>query len=188
MLRLEITKRTDSRLLKRMENHYSQPKGFVGRNICYAIYYNEIYYGHIVWGSATKHLPGRHTYLNTSEKELNSIANNLFYNISKVDDKYPKRNFTSFVLNESIKQLQKDWYLKYKCKVVGLETLVEKPRTGELYLKSGFEIVGETKGFTCKRVRGYSSEKWGGKRVWNKDPNTLRPKIVLCKRIHLEGL
>lgn len=68
MLRLEITKRTDKRLLERMKGHYSQPKGFVGRNICYAIYYKDIYYGHIVWGSATKHLKGRHEFLKTSEK------------------------------------------------------------------------------------------------------------------------
>lgn len=58
-LRLEVIKRTDPRILANMSIHYSQPKGFVGRNICYAVLYNSIYYGSIVGGSATKHLPGR---------------------------------------------------------------------------------------------------------------------------------
>ena len=51
MIILTQTKRTDSRLLQLMHNHYSQPKGFVGRNICYAITFNDIYYGHIIGGS-----------------------------------------------------------------------------------------------------------------------------------------
>ena len=67
MLELIITKRTDERLLHRMKNHYSSPKGFVGRNICYAIIYNDIYYGHIVGGSATRFLPGRNEYLRVSQ-------------------------------------------------------------------------------------------------------------------------
>jgi len=59
MLLLQIVKRTDARILENMKNHYSQPKGFVGRNICYAILWNNKYYGSIVGGSATLHLPNR---------------------------------------------------------------------------------------------------------------------------------
>ena len=180
------TKRTDPRLLARMAIHYSQPKGFVGRNICYAIYYNSIYYGHIVFGSATKHLKNRHKFLGTSDRDLGAICNNLFYNISKVDGKYPKRNFTSLVLSEAMKQVQKDWIIKYKTVLKGFETLVEKPRTGELYLKAGYSIVGETVGFTCKRTSGKSTDGWSGKRVWNTDPNTLRPKTIFCKKVNFQ--
>lgn len=182
MLVLQQTKRTDPRLLARMEIHYSQPKGFVGRNICYAIYYNGVYYGHIVWGSATKHLPNRFSFLGLDSSKLNSIANNLFFNISKVEGKYPKRNFTSYVLKESLKQVKQDWKIKYGETLLGYETLVEKPRTGELYLKAGFTLIGETKGYTCKRVSGTSTDNWSGKRVWNTDKDSLRPKLVLCHR------
>ena len=45
MLNLQMIKRTDPRILENMSIHYSQPKGFVGRNICYAVLYDGIYYG-----------------------------------------------------------------------------------------------------------------------------------------------
>ena len=184
MLDLHIVQRTDWRLLERMRTHYSQPKGFVGRNICYAIYYNEVYYGHIIGGSATKHLKGRHEYLNTTDKDLNCIVNNIFYNISKVNGEYPKRNFTTYVLKEFVKKIQIDWFTKYGDVVKGIETLVEKPRSGELYLKAGFKAVGETIGYTCKRIGGKdSTESIGGKRIWNRDKSMLRPKIVLCYKL-----
>lgn len=188
-LRLEVTKRTDPRLLARMAIHYSQPKGFIGRNICYAVYYNEVYYGHIVGGSATKHLQGRYEYLGLSKDNLNNIVNNLFFNINKIDGKYPTRNFTSKVVKKFIEVITLAWELKYGDRVLGFETLVEKPRTGDLYRKIGFAVVGETKGYTCKRVSGVGVDGWSGKRVWNTDKNSLRPKLVLCyKVIHtIEG-
>jgi len=181
MLELIITKRTDVRLLERMSTHYSQPKGFVGRNICYAIMYNNIYYGHIIAGSATRFLPGRNEYLNMNITQLNNVINNIFYNISAPPNtKYPKRNFTTYVLKEFIKQSQLDWFNKYNDKVIGFESLVELPRTGELYLKANFVKTGVTKGYTCKRVSGNGTDNWTGKRIWNTDKNSLKPKIVLC--------
>jgi hypothetical protein len=163
-----------------MENHYSKPKGFVGRNICYAIFYNEIYYGHIVAGSATRFLPNRNEFLGITINEINCVINNIFFNVTPVDGKYPKRNFTSFIVKNFVIQAKKDWEDKYGDVCLGFETLVEKPRTGELYLKAGFTLVGETKGFTCKRVSGKGSDNWSGKRVWNTNPEELRPKNVLC--------
>jgi hypothetical protein len=179
---LQITKRTDDRLLSLMENHYSQPKGFVGRSICYAISYDDIYYGHIVGGSATRFLPGRNEFLGINLDSLNSVVNNIFYSIHKVDNNYPLRNFTSKVLSTFESTVVKDWYVKYEDVVIGFETLVEKPRTGELYKKAGWVVVGETIGYTCKRVAGEGSDSWSGKRVWNTDKESLRPKIVLCKK------
>lgn len=187
MLQLKITKRTDSRLLERMENHYSQPKGFVGRNICYAIYYDNVYYGHIVGGSATRFLPGRNEFLGTDIKQLNHIVNNVFYNISKVDDKYPTRNFTIKVLQQFVKQCTQDWEEKYGDKVLGFESLIEKPRTGDIYIRSKWILVGETVGYTCKRIKGKGTDKWTGKRVWNTDKNSLRPKLVFCYKINTDA-
>jgi hypothetical protein len=177
MIKLELTKRTDKRLMERMKNHYSQPKGFVGRNLCYAIYYNNIYYGHIVAGSATRFLPNRNEFFNITIKQINNIINNIFYNISKVDGRYPIRNFTSKVLKEFMKQSSKDWENKYGDKVIGFETLIEKPRTGELYKKVGWIEIGETIGYTCKRVAGKGTDSWTGKRIW--DTKNLRPKKVI---------
>ena len=58
-LELVQCKRTDSIVLANMAIHYSQPRGFVGRNICYRIEYDGICYGSIAGGSSTLHLPGR---------------------------------------------------------------------------------------------------------------------------------
>jgi len=182
MIKLIQTKRTDSRLLERMKIHYSKPKGFVGRNICYAVYYNDVYYGHIIGGSATMHLKGRHEFLGTQKKDLNNIVNNIFFNVQKVNDKYPLRNFTTKVLLEFENKISNDWFLKYGDFVFGFETLVEKPRTGELYKRAGWVVVGETVGYTCKRAKGKGTDNWSGKRVWNTNKDELRPKIVLCKK------
>lgn len=183
MLQLTITKRTDPRLLQRMAKHYSQPKGFVGRNICYAIEWADEYYGHIVGGSATRFLPGRNQFLGVLQPaDLNKIVNNLFYNISPLlTKKYPQRNFTSLVLDNFCEQIRKDWELQYGEVVLGFETLIEKPRTGELYRRAGWIELGETIGYTCKRDGGKGTDSWSGKRVW--ETKNLRPKLVLAKRV-----
>lgn len=180
MLEFIITKRTDERLLKSMEVHYSKPKGFVGRNICYAIMYDKVYYGHIVGGSSTLHLPGRHEFLCTDKNLLNNIVNNTFYHVEKVNNEYPKRNFTTLVLKEWIAQISNDWHQKYGNTVLGFESLIELPRTGECYRRAGWTQVGQTVGYTCKRTCGTGTDNWSGKRVWN--TKELRPKLVFCKR------
>jgi hypothetical protein len=42
--------------------------------------------------------------------------------------------------------------------------------------KDGWRLVGQTKGYTCKRIAGNSTDSWTGKRVW--DTKNLRPKLV----------
>ena len=185
MLELVTTKKSDDRLLDRMKIHYSEPWGFVGRSICYAIIYSGIYYGHIVGGSATRFLPGRNAYLRVSPYYINEVVNNIFYNISKVNGEYPRRNFTSFVLASFVQKRQVDWENKYKDRVKGFEALVEKPRTGELYRRAGWKLVGETKGYTCRREAGDGGEEWGGgRRIWNRDEKSLRPKLVFCFKVN----
>lgn len=178
MLKFELTKRTDSRLLELMAVHYSQPKGFVGRNLCYAIYFDSIYYGHIVGGSATRFLPGRNEFLVTNIDNLNHIVNNIFYHVEKRNGEYPKRNFTSYILKEWIEIVSKDWETHYGDSVLGFESLIELPRTGDCYKKAGWSCVGETIGYTCKRVSGESTDTYTGKRIW--DTKNLRPKLVFC--------
>ena len=182
-LLLSVTKRTDTSLLDLMNRHYSKPKGFVGRNICYAITYNDIYYGHIVGGSSTMHLAGRDDFFNltkdTKLENLKRIVNNIFYHIEKHNNKYPTRNFTTKVLRTFCNTVVNDWEEKYGDEVIGFESLVELPRAGELYLKDKWTLVGQTKGFTCKRTKGKGTDNWSGKRIW--DTKNLKPKLVFCK-------
>jgi len=176
-LTLLTTTRSDPYLLESLRRHYSKPDGFVGRTICYAIFYDWKYYGHIVGGSATKHLPGRNAFFGTDN--LNLIANNIYFHIEKVDDNYPVRNFTQKVICLWRTQIQQDWYEEYGDRLVGFESLVEPPRKGEIYIRDGWEQIGITKGYTCKRVAGRGTDKWGGKRVWN--TKELRPKLVFAR-------
>ncbi len=173
---LSQTKRTDPRLLSLMERHYSQPRGFVGRNICYAVMYGSEYYGHTIAGSATRFLPNRNEWFGVSIKELNKVINNIFFHIEKVAGKYPIRNFASKVVKEFVKVAGKDWQVKYGDIPVGFESLVELPRKGDVYLRAGWALIGQTKGYTCKRIAGKGTDSWTGKRVW--DTKNLRPKKV----------
>lgn len=177
-----MIKRSHPELVANMGRHYSQPKGFVGRNICYEVSCGSTVYGHIVGGSATLHLVGRDEFFGvapeTKRESLLGIVNNIFYHIEQGAG-YPKRNFTTRVLRAFREQVAVDWRAKYGQDVTGFETLVELPRTGELYRRDGWVEVGVTKGQTCKRVAGKGTDSWTGKRVW--DTVNLRPKRVFCR-------
>lgn len=163
-----------------MQLHYSQPEGFVGRNICYAILHGGQYYGHIVAGSATKFLPGRNEYFDINISQLNNVVNNIFFNVSKVDGRYPIRNFTTWILQQFRKEVSVDWKEKYYDKVIGFETLIELPRKGECYQRDHWVPISVTDGYTCKREGGTGTDSWSGKRVW--DRVNLKPKLVLCRK------
>lgn len=181
-MKLTIVKRTAPKLLEEMKRHYSAPKGFVGRNICYEITHDGHCYGHIVGGSATRHLPGRNNFLGLdATKRLNDIVNNIFFHIEPKDGKYPFRNFSTAVVKAFEDHIVLDWKTKYGNDVIALETLVEVPRTGECYRRAGWTQVGVTVGYTCKRVAGKGSDNWTGRRVW--DTKNLRPKNVLIKKV-----
>lgn len=179
MVRLVQTYRTDSRLLETMAYHYSQPKGFVGRNICYAIYWDTVYYGHIVAGSATKNLKERDNFFPMTTMTLNNIVNNVYYHVEKMEDRYPCRNFATRVLSVWRETVKVDWLSKYGDIVEGFETLIELPRVGECYRRDNWRFVGFTKGYTCKRVAGKGTDSWSGRRVW--ETNILYPKRILVR-------
>lgn len=166
----------DQILQRMMQEHYSQPKGFVGRQLFYHIFYEDRFYGCIAFGSATLHLPGRNKYPN-----LNNGMNNIFYHIQKLNNKYPCRNFTTKALLAAEPIAINDWCNYYRNEVYWLESLVELPRTGDLYKKAGYINVGITKGYTCKRIAGKGTDSWGGQRVW--DRINLRPKLVFIKEL-----
>ena len=181
MLELQQIKRTDPRILANMSIHYSQPKGFVGRNICYAVLFDNVYYGSIVGGSATLHLPNRNEFFQIDKTKLNNIVNNIFFHIEKADGKYPLRWFSVEVIKEFRNKIINDWKLKYNDEVIGFETLVELPRTGECYKRDNWQLIGQTIGYACKRTAGKGTDNWSGKRVW--DTENLRPKLVFARKI-----
>lgn len=189
-IRLEVIKKSDSRMARDRSIHYSQPKGFVGRSICYAVLgpdsWGGHYFGSIVGGSATLHLDGRNQFFGLSKDsgKLNQIINNIFYHVEPTGGKYPTRNFTPRVLRMFRERAREDWFSKYGDEVLGYESLVELPRKGDLYLRDHWSEVGETKGFTCKRVGGQGTDSWSGKRVW--DLKNLRPKRVFCRWVDEE--
>ena len=79
MISLITIPKNNKYLKASMKKHYTKPKGFVGRSICYAIYYNDTYYGHIVGGSCTLFLPGRNEYFGIDKSQFQQIVNNVFY-------------------------------------------------------------------------------------------------------------
>ena len=180
-LQLLIIPKNDKDLTYARLTHYTESNGFIGRTIIYKILFNNQLYGFIVAGSATKNLPGRENFW--GNLPLNSIVNNTFFQIKKVNGKYPIRNFVPYVLKHFRFAACQDWLKKYGDPVLGFETLVELPRTGEIYIRDGWTEIGITKGYTCKRWSeksfGESSDSWGGKRVWNY--TELKPKRVFAK-------
>lgn len=181
MISFELIKRTDKRMTDLMAIHYSQPKGFVGRNLCYAIYFDSVCYGTIAGGSCCLHLPNRNEFFGITKKDYNSIINNIFYHVEKQNGVYPCRWFTAKVLLEWEKRIIIDWEAKYGNKVIGIETLIELPRSGETYKKAGYSLIGQTEGYTCKRIAGKGTDGWTGKRIW--DTKHLRPKLVFAKKV-----
>lgn len=184
MIELQRIKKYSPQLSYWMSVHYSQPKGFVGRSLIYLIVVNGQAYGAIAGGSAFRHLDGRDQFF---QAPLNNIVNNIFYHVCRHDGQYPCRNFTTRVVTLWRERVREDWECAYKDPVLGYETLVELPRTGELYTRDGWVQVGTTVGHQLKRVAGKAkekwegAEKWNGHRVWLKDV-PLRPKRVLVRR------
>ncbi len=102
MIELVRISRTYHRLMSDMAAHYSQPKGFVGRNICYAIAHDNTYYGAIVGGSATLHLPGRDQFFSlakdTKQQGLLGIVNNIFFHIDRRGGNIPSATYPRLYL------------------------------------------------------------------------------------------
>jgi hypothetical protein len=168
--------KADSWMKEWMAAHYSKPKGFVGRQLPYMIFADGKFFGATVAGSATRFLPGRKDFF--GEIDLGELVNNTFFHVER-NHSYPFRNFVQSVIKAWRVRVLEDWPRRYGDGVRGFETLVELPRTGECYRRDGWTEIGQTKGFTCKRVAGIGTDSWTGKRVW--DTQNLRPKRVFAR-------
>ncbi|HWB02957.1 MAG TPA: hypothetical protein VG796_08040 [Verrucomicrobiales bacterium] len=197
---LERISKGDLLLRLASKSHYSEPGGFVGRFLGYGVWCGSEYIGVIVAGSATMHLVGRNDYFGVTPADLNRIINNTLFHVERpwgvppfrygvtgfgisIEERrrpYPVRNITNLVLSEWRTRAARDWEETYQDSVIGFETLVQVPRTGEVYRRDGWSLVGETKGFTCRRTGGISqSEKFDGRRIWTFDPT--KRKLVFCR-------
>lgn len=109
------------------------------------------------------------------------IINCVFYHVEKIDNKYPVRNFGEAVLKLFRIRAADLWIKFYGDKVLGFESLVELPRTGEVFLRDNWiKLPFPTKGQTCKRIGGTGTDSYTGKRVWNTEE--LRPKWVFVRK------
>ena len=173
-MKLERILKSDRYLQYLMSIHYSNPKGFVGRQLHYKITYGDQIYGCICAGSASRYLPGRNEFLGVCLEAIQKIINNTFFHLR--GPPYPERNFASKVIREFREVSAADWQKEYGDKVLGFESLVEIPRTGECYKRDGWSLVGCTSGFTCKRESGLGTDSYSGKRVWGIGER----KLVFC--------
>lgn len=180
MIELRRISKADPDLQSWMANHYSAPKGFVGRQLIYKIFCDDICYGAMAAGSATRFLLGRTAFFE-NVPPLNNLVNNTFFHIEKCNGDYPMRSFAQKIVSTWRDLVMLDWPRQYGDDVLGFETLVELPRTGELYRRDGWTEIGQTIGYTCKRTAGKGTDSWGGKRVW--DTKNLRPKRVFARKI-----
>jgi hypothetical protein len=201
-IKLERISKGDLLLRIASNNHYSEPGGFVGRFLGYAVWCSSDYLGVIVGGSATMHLVGRNAFFDIESSGLNNVINNTLFHIERPRDMppfeyirddgtlrvaerrkpYPVRNITNHILAEWRRVAKRDWENTYQNEVLGFESLVQIPRTGEVYRRDGWSLVGETKGFSCRRVGGESAtEKFDGRRVWEFD--ATKRKLVFCRRV-----
>jgi len=96
MISLVRIAKSDPQLKLWMADHYSAPKGFVGRQLIYKIFVGERCYGATAAGSATRFLPGREEFFG-HQIPLNNLVNNTFFHLVR-EDKYPFRNFATKVV------------------------------------------------------------------------------------------
>lgn len=184
-------RKTDTELVALRQRHYTGyagSGGVVGRALCYLIETGPPWkvWGGIIAGSACLHLPGRDEFFGLGARRardgapLTGIVNNVFFRLERdAGERYPLRNFGPRIIEAWRNAVARDWLRKYGDPVVGFETLVEPPRTGEVYIRDGWKYVGTTQGYTCKRGEGHAGEGFTVRRTWN--TSELHPKLVFCR-------
>lgn len=167
MIELERVKQNNIFARYYISNHYTKPRGFIGRNITYLIIVDDDVCGVIVGGSTSLHLPNRFSFF--GECNIQDIINNRLFRLEK---NVP--NLGTQVLKLWRNKVVLDWYSKYNSKCIGFETLVKPPLTGSVYKADNWFFGGMTKGYTAKAI------KHGRKnRLWIK----IEPRYIFFKRV-----
>jgi hypothetical protein len=165
MIELVKVKQNHPQAREYITNHYTHPRGFIGRNVTYLIKVDGEVCGVIVGGSTSLYLPNRKEFF--GECNIQDIINNRLFRLEK---NIP--NLGTQILKLWRKQVCVDWKLKYNSDPIGFETLVKPPRNGAVYKADNWIFGGMTKGYTCKVPKH-------NKRVWYK----TEPRLVFYKRI-----
>ena len=157
LLEVGLSNKYFKRLLK---THYPQSKGIVGRRINFVIFKDNIPVGIIGFASPPiinkvfKHFNIQD--LSIGERGKLILNNNIF----RLEIK--EKNLGTRVLKEARQKVKKLYKEKYGEDLLGLITFVEPPRTGAVYKADNWEYIGETEGYSIKRVAGFGK---GDKRI-----------------------
>lgn len=142
---LKPSSSNSSDLIERFHG-YVPTTQYVGRQCNYSIWCEGHEIGFTGIGSAIMSMGGRDRFIGWNKQQrmhnLTKIANNWRYTLI---NNLPK-NTGSKVISMAINQARIDWKKKYGDELMLLETLVELPRTGTVYIASGWVPVGETLG------------------------------------------
>jgi len=145
--KITLVERTDgsSDLIKRYHGYVPTTR-YVGRQCNYTVMCEGYEIGFTGIGSAVMAMGGRDKFIGwTKQQRLANIVhvgNNWRYTLT---NDLPK-NTGSKVLSLVVDKAREDWKRKYGDELVLLETMVEAPRTGTVYLASGWVEVGMTLG------------------------------------------
>ena len=159
---LDLVKTDTARLhfnrIVKTHHKYVPTTNYGGRQINWLIKDDKNTLGAIGLGSAIMALKDRDSFIGWSKdvrlKNLTKIGNNWRYCLI---DKMA--NLGTKVLSLFITEGKKEWLNKYGDELSLLETLVEPPYTGKVYLASSWSKVGMTKG---------TEFKWINKKDWDK--------------------
>jgi len=180
-LHLMLVRRSNHLYRQFRKAHYIPDHGVVGQQLQYLIFYGTEVVGVIGGSSAVYSNESRDEFFDLSEDkdikttQLNSIINN---NIFRLE--YHAPNLASMVLSTWRKQIAKDWEYLYGVEVGGFETFIiesklwsGKTRNGGCYRADNWNLVGITKGYQEKNVRGRE----------HNSKNLKSKKLVYCKWI-----
>ena len=162
LVRLELVKSSDPLYKQFRSRHYIPPKGAVGQQLQYLVFYGSEVVGVIGGASAVFTNQARDEFWqfsadrDTKTRQLNSVINN---NVFRLE--YPAPNLATMVLAMWRKRIVQDWEHLYGVQVAGFETFVVeerlwngKTRNGACYRADNWEMVGITKGYGDTNVRG----------------------------------
>ena len=158
------------------EHHYLGYRGSFGYSILYcAIIANE-WVALLSWAGCAFRLKSRDEFIGWSPEargaRSNLVVNNNRFLILPSHQKIP--NLASSILARNIRRIQQDWYVRFHCSPLLVETFVDPERfKGTSYLAAGWKQIGLSKGF--RRVpSGF-------------EPNG-KPKIIFVKTLEADAL
>jgi len=167
-IELERVKQNNPEAIRYITNHYTHPRGFIGKNSTHLIKVDGLVCGVIVGGSTSLHLTGRFEFFGEDCDIQNIINNRLF----RLELNIP--NLGTQVLKLWRKVVVEDWKLRYNCNPIGFETLVKPPLNGAVYRADNWVFGGMTKGYTAKKFGHKNNCK-----LWIK----TEPRLVFLKTL-----